>query len=130
MGPGKAVAMGLLRGKPIFCLPGGPPSNEAAFLLIAFPAVTRMAGYAGLPYLRLTGTLDQGVSGQKDWTQVIHCLAEREGSTTRLIPLDSRRRLNSMARADGLLLIPEGVEHIPAGMAVQFICLSDGMMRS
>ncbi|MEJ2717130.1 MAG: molybdopterin molybdotransferase MoeA, partial [Deltaproteobacteria bacterium] len=27
MGPGKAVGMGLLEGKPVFCLPGGPPSN-------------------------------------------------------------------------------------------------------
>jgi molybdopterin molybdotransferase len=130
MGPGKAIAMGFLRGKPIFCLPGGPPSNEAAFLLIAFPAVTQIAGYSGRPYLRLTGTLDKDVSGQKDWTQVIYCLAEREGSTTRLIPLDSRRRLSSMARADGLLLIPEGVEYISAGTAVQFICLANGILRS
>ena len=79
LGPGKAVAMGFLRGKPIFCLPGGPPSNEAAFLLIAFPAITRMAGYRGLPYSRLTGVLEKDVRGQKDWTQVIHCRVERLG---------------------------------------------------
>jgi molybdopterin molybdotransferase len=130
MGPGKAIATGFLRGKPIFCLPGGPPSNEAAFLLIAFPALTRMAGYTGFPYSRLTGILETDVRGQKDWTQVIHCLAEREGTTTRLIPLDRGRRLSSMARADGLLLIPEGVEYIPAGTAVQFLCLADELMKS
>jgi molybdopterin molybdotransferase len=130
MGPGKAVAMGFLQGKPVFCLPGGPPSNEAAFLLIAFPAITRMAGYTGFPHGRLTGILETDVRGQNDWTQVIHCLAEREGTTTRLIPLDSKRRLSSMARADGLLLIPEGVEYITAGTAVQFLCLADELMRS
>jgi len=125
MGPGKAIAMGFLHGKPVFCLPGGPPSNEAAFLLIAFPAVTRMAGYARFPHLRLTGILDKDVSGQKDWTQIIHCRVESNGSSIHLIPLESKRRLSSMARADGLLLIPEGVEYIPAGTAVQFICLTD-----
>ncbi len=129
MGPGKAIGMGFLRGKPIFCLPGGPPSNEAAFLLIAIPAVTRMAGYTGLPYGRRTGILEKDVSGQGDWTQVIHCRVKRQGSSIRLIPLDRKRRLSSMASADGLLLIPEGVEHISAGTAVQFICLTDSMTR-
>ena len=117
LGPGKAIAMGFLRGKPIFCLPGGPPSNAAAFLLIAFPAITRMAGYQDLPYNHFTGVLEKDVRGQKDWTQVIHCHAERRGSSIRLIPLDMKRRLSSMASADGLLLIPEGVDHIPASTA-------------
>lgn len=130
MGPGKAIALGFLRGKPIFCLPGGPPSNEAAFLLIAFPAVTRMAGYSGSPYGRLTGVLEKAVGGQTDWTQVIHCRAKRLGSSIRLMPLDRRRRLSCMASADGLLLIPEGVDHIPAGATVEFICLTDELMRS
>ena len=130
LGPGKAVAMGFLGGKPIFCLPGGPPSNEAAFLLIAFPAVTQMAGYPSSPYRRLTGVLEKEVSGQKDWTQVIHCRTERRGPSICLIPLDGKRRLSSMARADGLVLIPEGIDHIPAGAAVQFICLADELMKT
>ena len=41
MGPGKAVGMGLLQDKPVFCLPGGPTSNEMAFLMIALPAVMK-----------------------------------------------------------------------------------------
>jgi molybdopterin molybdotransferase len=130
LGPGKAVAMGFLSGKPIFCLPGGPPSNEAAFLLIAFPAITQMAGYPTSPYKRLTGVLARDVGGQKDWTQVIHCRAERLGSSIRLMPLDGKRRLSSMASADGLLVIPEGVDYIPAGEAVQFISLSDELMKT
>ncbi len=120
IGPGKAVAMGFLKGKPVFCLPGGPPSNEAAFLLIAFPAVLRMAGYTSSPYLSLTGILEKDVAGQKDWTQVIHCRAEKQGLLNRLIPLDSTRRLSSMARADGLFLLPEGVEFMPRGAQVQY----------
>jgi len=44
IGPGKAVALGILDGKPIFCLPGGPPSNEMAFLQIALPGLLQMAG--------------------------------------------------------------------------------------
>lgn len=124
IGPGKAVAMGFLRGKPVFCLPGGPPSNEIAFLMIALPAILRIAGHRGSPYLRLTGILDQDVSGQADWTQVIHCRAEMRNSSIHVIPIERRRRLQTMSRANGLLLIPEGVELIPAGTAVEFDCLT------
>ncbi len=35
MGPGKAVGFGLWQGKPVFCLPGGPPSNQMAFVQLA-----------------------------------------------------------------------------------------------
>ena len=38
MGPGKAAAFGPAEGKPVFCLPGGPPSNHIAFLELALPA--------------------------------------------------------------------------------------------
>ncbi len=127
LGPGKAVAMGFLQGKPIFCLPGGPPSNEAAFLLIAFPSILRLSGYTGSPHLRLTGILDKHIGGQKDWTQVVHCRAEKQGITTRLTPLNSTRRLRSMATADCLVLVPEGTELIPSGMAVEYICLTKEM---
>ena len=44
MGPGKAVGLAVFRGKPVFCLPGGPTSNEIAFLMIALPAILKMAG--------------------------------------------------------------------------------------
>jgi molybdopterin molybdotransferase len=35
MGPGKGTGFGLLDNRPFFSLPGGPPSNEAAFLELA-----------------------------------------------------------------------------------------------
>jgi molybdopterin molybdotransferase len=124
IGPGKAVAMGFLENKPIFCLPGGPPSNEIAFLMLAFPAVLRLGGSREFPYPRLTGTLAEEVGGQDDWTQVVHCRAERRGSEIHLMPLQIKQRLRTMARADGLVLVLEGVESIPAGSSVEFICLN------
>jgi len=129
IGPGKAAGMGFLKGKPIFCLPGGPPSNEVAFLLLAFPAVMQAAGYRRSPYLHLTGVMEKEVSGQSDWTQVIHCRAEKRDSSIHLTPIERLRRLHTMSRADGLVLIPEGVEFIPAGAAVELICLTSELLE-
>lgn len=130
IGPGKAVGMGFLENKPVFCLPGGPPSNEIAFLLIALPAVLRMAGYKRSPFLRLTGILEKEVSGQADWTQVFHCRAEKRDSSIHLMPLERQRRLCSMSKADGLVLVPEGVESVPAGAPVEFICLNSQLWEA
>ena len=44
MSPGKPVGFGLLDKRPFFILPGGPPSNEMAFLQLALPAVMKMMG--------------------------------------------------------------------------------------
>ena len=123
LGPGKAIGMGILDGKPIFCLPGGPPSNEAAFLLIAFPAVCKIAGHQGSPFMRITGRLVSEISGQETWTQVVHCLVTKQGNEFRLTPLEMKRRLVSMARTQAIVLIPEGIEKIPAGSELDFILL-------
>ena len=123
LGPGKAIGMGILNGKTIFCLPGGPPSNEAAFLLIAFPAVCKISGHEGSPFMRITGRLESEISGQETWTQVVHCLLTKQGNEFRLTPLEMKRRLVSMARTQAIVLIPEGIERIPAGSEVDFILL-------
>jgi len=45
MGPGKAVGFGMLGRKPVFILPGGPPSNHIAFLQLGLPGLKRLAGW-------------------------------------------------------------------------------------
>jgi len=66
MGPGKAAAFGLLKGKPFFCLPGGPPSNEMAFMHLALPGLRMMMGHQGPLFQTTRGTLAETVRGQKD----------------------------------------------------------------
>ena len=130
MGPGKAVAMAKRGSKAVFCLPGGPPSNEAAFLLIVLPAMLRMSGSVARPYPKLAGRLSEELIGQEDWTQVIHCRVSRDGEEFKLEPLPMKRRLVSMAKAGGLCLIPEGIERIPAGSVVDFFCIDKTVLTN
>ncbi len=120
MGPGKAVRMGLLDGKPIFCLPGGPPSNEMAFFMIVLPALLRMSGCAKQPFPEFYGRLTQEVSGQSDWTQFVHCSVSTQESEFRVIPLDMTRRLSAMSRTQAIVKIPEGVERLDSQTVVPF----------
>jgi molybdopterin molybdotransferase len=118
IGPGKAVGFGLLEGMPVFCLPGGPPSNYMAFLNLALPGLMKLAGWQqpGLP--TLDARLSQEVRGRIDWTQFVQGNFERRDGQLYFNPLKMTSRLKMMAQAQGLVTIPEGREHIPAGEAV------------
>jgi molybdopterin molybdotransferase len=127
MGPGKAVGMARLNGKPVFCLPGGPTSNEMAFIMIALPAILKMAGYNRSPYPYLTGKLEKEIRGQPDWTQFIQCQVILNGSEMLLRPMKMKSRLDSMSRTQAIVQIPEGVEKIPADSVVPYLCMDPGL---
>lgn len=118
MGPGKAVAFGLLEKKPFFCLPGGPPSNEMAFLQIALPGLLNMTAVTHPPFLQIPATLSADVRGNATWTQFIHAMLEKQEGRWQVHPLKQASRLQSMARKNALIMLPEGRECLPAGSSI------------
>ncbi|MGD9074101.1 MAG: molybdopterin molybdotransferase MoeA [Desulfobacteraceae bacterium] len=119
MGPGKAVGFGLLEKKPFFCLPGGPPSSEMAFLQLALPGLLAMEGYRNSPFLSVAARLTETVRGDEDWTQFIHARIELGGDAIVVHPAKQKSRLQSMARKDALIVIPEGCEVLSGGEVIQ-----------
>jgi len=119
LGPGKAVGFGTLNGKPVFILPGGPPSNLVAFLVLALPGLLKLCGHLapGLP--EIPAFLDEPVRGQKDWTQAIFGGLKKHSDGLHFVPYTNiQSRLRRMAEAQALLLIPEGTSAFEAGAAV------------
>jgi molybdopterin molybdotransferase len=112
IGPGKAVALILFNGKTVFCLPGGPPSNEMAFLQIALPGLFHLAGKPPHPFDYRIAALTKAVAGQKDWTQFLYATIEQNAEQLFVSPLEKGSRLRSQANAEALIKIPEGVEQL------------------
>jgi molybdopterin molybdotransferase len=119
MGPGKATAAILLNGKIVFCLPGGPPSNEIGFLQIALPALLHLAGKPPIPFESKTATLAETVEGDKDWTQFSYATLVAKRGQLFVEPLRIKSRLCSQANANALIKIPEGVERLEKGEQIQ-----------
>jgi molybdopterin molybdotransferase len=119
MGPGKAVGFGLWQGKPVFCLPGGPPSNQMAFTQLALPGLQKLAGYCrpGLP--RVKARLSQSVEGEKDWTQFLEGRFEYADDGVLFRPFKLLSRLQTLAVTVGILTIPEGTTQLQLGSMVQ-----------
>lgn len=118
LGPGKGAGFGIWQGKPVFILPGGPASNQMAFLQLALPGLHRLMGYPhpGLPArpARLTAV----VSGQQDWTQFVEGHFEWNNGKLWFSPGKGPNRLRSMANCEGYVKIPEGVETLEADALV------------
>jgi molybdopterin molybdotransferase len=118
MGPGKAVGFGLLEGRAVFCLPGGPPSNQMAFLQFALPGLLTLSGQSDPCLPSVTVVLGETVRGQRDWTQFLWGGLQRSGKETVFHPILKPSRLQSMAKAEAILCIPEGVDCIEKGCPV------------
>lgn len=120
MGPGKGIAFGLWENKPVFCLPGGPASNEMAFLQFALPGVLRMGGQSRHPLQTVSARLTQNLKGRhRAWTEfkdaTLSCDSEGNYIAT---PYRNRSRLQAIANANCLVCIPEGAESLHHGEVV------------
>jgi molybdopterin molybdotransferase len=118
IGPGKAVGFGLFQNKPIFCLPGGPPSNHMAFIQLGLPGLQKLAGELkpGLP--QLPAVMAETVTGQLGWTQFIHGRLIQENESLLFQQLSYRSRLIEMAHTEAIARIPEGMEELLAKSTV------------
>ncbi len=126
MGPGKPVGFGLLQNKPFFFLPGGPTSNEMAFIQLAIPALLKMAGDDPALFPFASARLAASVSGHKRWTDFIHARLENREDQLWVYPARLNSGLQSMARKEALIIIPEDRDELAAGEAipVQLLTLS------
>ncbi len=119
IGPGKAVGFGLLNEKPVFILPGGPPSNLLAFLQIGLPGLMKLGGYKRPKLPEVKVLLEEAVKVRDvDWTQFIFGRFVDGDGYTHFRPLKLKSRLQSMAKAEAMIAVPEGVGEIHAGAIV------------
>jgi molybdopterin molybdotransferase len=120
MGPGKGIAFGLWEGKPVFCLPGGPASNEMAFIQLALPGILRMSGDTKHPLPSVTARLEENAKGRHPaWTEFKDAVLSRDAQGDYHVRLYKHRsRLQAIASANGLICIPEGINSLSAGESV------------
>ena len=119
IGPGKAVGFGMLDGKPVFILPGGPSSNLMGFLQIALPGLLALAGHANPNLPRINARLAADLQGrQRDWTDFFFGRLEEEEGFPVFHPLKGSSRLRAIAEAEAIASIPEGQEYLLKGSVI------------
>ena len=119
IGPGKPVGFGMLKNKPVFLLPGGPPSNFTAFLQIALPGLLTLSGDRRPSLPTMPVKLSQTLTCRHiDWTEFVYGTLTPGDDNTIFKPMKLTSRIKSIASAEGVVAIPEGVKSIAADSMV------------
>ncbi len=102
---------------PAFGLPGNPISSAATFLLFAAPVLAALAGNnRKLPRFH-QATVARDIKGRPDLTRFVPASSTFAEGKTLVTPVGSQGSgdLAAFARADCFVMIPEGLDRLPAG---------------
>ncbi len=115
MRPGKPLVFGSIQGIPFFGLPGNPVSAMVTFDVIVRPALLKLAGRVDESgYVEAVVGETMRSDGRRTFARVV--LEEKNGQLiAQETGTQSSGALVSMLLADGLLIIPEGVQELEAG---------------
>ncbi len=120
MRPGKPLAFGSYRGLPFFGLPGNPVSAMMTFEQFVRPVLRVMAGFAQWRKPTITVTLTEAIHSDGRETYARACV-ERQADRwmARLSGEQGSNMLGSLARANALVVVPDGITHLDAGASAQ-----------
>ena len=117
--PGRPLALGVWRGKPIFGLPGNPVAAMVCTLVFGAPAFAQMAGSVWMPpqgFQLPAAFSKQKKSGRREFLRA----RVRDGQVEVFVS-EGSGRISSLAWAEGLVELPEDALHIHHGDMVRYI---------
>ncbi|MGL4729878.1 MAG: molybdopterin molybdotransferase MoeA [Bosea sp. (in: a-proteobacteria)] len=122
--PGRPVAMGMVRGKPIVGLPGNPVAAFVTFTAIVRPLIAQLMGADAPLMLRVPvrlGFAYKKKSGRREYVRVsLHAGADGMLEATKY-PRDGAGVITSMTATDGLVELAEETVDLAAGTTVSFL---------
>ncbi len=121
MRPGKPLAFGTLRGKPVFGLPGNPVSSMVSFEQFVRPSLLKMMGHRKITRPVIDAVLKEDIRKEPDRRHFVRALVSFEDDRYMVTMTGDQGSgiLRSMVKANGLVVIPEGRDRVRAGEKVK-----------
>jgi molybdopterin molybdotransferase len=128
--PGRPMAFAVTDRCKVFSLPGNPVSALLAYEVLVRPALRRMMGHCHPVEPTRRAQLGDDVQPRPDRITLRRvCLAAiGEGSVAISAGNQETGLVRTLARADGVVLIPAGDDVLPAGTSVDVIPLRSGSL--
>jgi molybdenum cofactor synthesis domain-containing protein len=123
--PAKPLAFGVVRGKPVFGLPGNPVSSAVSYELFARPGLRKLAGFASpvLPAVKAVAGEDlrRRPDGRDEFRRVA-MVVDGGRYVVRSAGGQGSHQLAGLAAANALAVLPDG-DGVAAGDDVEVILL-------
>ena len=116
MRPGKPLAFGHFQTIPYLGLPGNPVSSLVSFERFGRPALLKMQGYTTLERPSIVVTVQEPIrsDGRESYVRAI-IQASADGYTAKTTGTQESHIATSLVKANGLVIVPEGVKFVGAG---------------
>lgn len=118
MKPGKPLAFGLVKGKPVFGLPGNPVSSMVTFEEFVRPAIFKMMGMdANAAFSKIKAVADCNIKKKLGRREFIRARLHRINGKFAASPTGPQGSgiLKSMVLCDGLIVLDEGKGDVERG---------------
>jgi molybdopterin molybdotransferase len=121
MRPGKPLAFGTIRGKPVFGLPGNPVSSMVSFEQFVRPSLLKMMGHGKLFRPIIEAILKEEIHKEPGRRHFIRAFVSFEQDHYYVTTTGDQGSaiLRSMIKANGLVIIPENERYVRAGEKVK-----------
>lgn len=123
--PGHPLAFGTTPTTRVFCLPGNPVSSMVCFEQFVLPALRDMMGHTRIFRRTITARSTSSIKHRAGRTELIRVTLDSDEQGYQATPTGAQGSgvLLSMARADGLLLVPSESDGLKGGdtVTVQFL---------
>ena len=108
MKPGKPVAFAVVRGMPVFALPGNPVAAMVSFEQFVRPAILKMSGHARVFRPVVKAVLRESVKNPGKRPHLVRGTVELTGGRYRVVSTgnQSSGRISSLTRSNGLMVLP------------------------
>ncbi|QJE73489.1 molybdopterin biosynthesis protein [Aerophototrophica crusticola] len=117
--PGKPVALGVVRGKPVVLLPGFPTSAIFTFHEFVAPVIRALAGLKPAAADTVQATLPVRALSERGRAEyVMVSLVDTPAGLAAYPTAKGSGAVTSFAQADGFFCVPQGVEAVEAGTRV------------
>ena len=128
MRPGSQLAFGRIGSTPWIGVPGNPVSAVVVGELFVRPAVLRMMGVSAVHRIRVAVTVGETIAVAAGATHLLRIERDRstDPPTAFLAGGQSSHVISALARADSLLIVPEGVTRLEPGDRAWAIPLGEG----
>ena len=118
--PGKPVVLGRIENKPVIGLPGYPVSAAVIMDLFIRPLVCTMLGIPLTEKLTIQASLSQKIYSKLGMEEFVRVTLDEEEGKMIATPLTRGAGvISSLAKADGILRIPDNMEGLEAGSKVE-----------
>ena len=127
MRPGSPLGFAHVNGVPWIGLPGNPVSTMVCYELFVRPAIRKMQGHRELFRRTVRVVMDEAAKTPGRLTHFLRGIVREDNGTLRatLTGPQGSGILTSMARANALLVIPEGRDAVLPGETITAILLGD-----